>query len=71
MSQPQERESAQHNHTRRGKKNGQLHYNAGALVTMTASGCFGRRGEAISPDGIARTVTAHYAKNRDEGMVGL
>lgn len=38
---------------------------------MTASGRFGRRGEVISADGIARTVTAHYAKNPDEGLVGL
>ena len=38
---------------------------------MRASGHFGRRGEAISPAGIGRTVTAHYAKNPDEGLVVL
>ena len=38
---------------------------------MRASGHFGRRGEIISPAGIGRTVTAHYAKNPDEGLVAV
>lgn len=38
---------------------------------MTSSGIFGRRGEIVSADGIGRTVTAHYAKNPDEGVVGI
>lgn len=37
----------------------------------TASGIYAARGEVISADRIGRTVTAHYAKNRDEGLVGL
>lgn len=41
------------------------------VVLLRASGHFGRHGEVISPERIARTVTAHYAKNPDEGLVAL
>jgi hypothetical protein len=35
-----------------------------------ASGKFGRRGQVYSVQGIAPTVTAHWRKNSDEGLIG-
>ncbi len=36
---------------------------------MQASGEYGRRGQVYSTQGCGPTVTAHWHKNRDEGLV--
>lgn len=36
---------------------------------MKDNAVFGRRGEICGTDGLSRTVTAHFAKNSDEGLI--
>ena len=65
---PVERESGPHDPRQGGKQeNGQL----SEVHTMAqANGTYGRRGQVYSTRGISPTVTAHWHKNRDEGLIG-
>jgi len=61
-----ERESTHNNGPRRFSQNGQL---PKVMIVTRDSAIYGRRGEICATIGISRTITAHFAKNKDEGLI--
>ena len=59
---------AQHHHPRGRAQDGQL---PGVEIIMRANGTYAGRGAVYGTDGTAPTVTAHIAKNLDEGLVWM